>query len=236
MGRTATFKAGERRVRPTGSDAGADKATENALFREVDDKGNPVTTTQSEGTYPLDASAPAEVVTDSRELSELDVKADETEPVFEPTEEELAQFDSLRSGGLSEAEAAAEVWPGVEFTSDDETVEETVEETTSIEDEINSDSGSTEGVVESEEAAPEAEETAEGTVEIEETAEETAETVTPDDETSWGKPYPQGNPVHAWKVGQIDAWAADQNPVVEFPEGATKDQKLNQLKTAAEEG
>lgn len=232
MGRTATFKSGERYVRPTGLDAPLSQAesnapdTANSLFREVDEKGNPISTVQSEGAHPLEASTPAEVVSDSRELSELDVKADQTEPVFEPTEEELAQFDSLLSGGLSEAEAAADVWPGVEFTSDDETVTpegaEVVEETTETTVEENFDAGSTETGAESEEAAVE--------------TEETAETVTPDDETTWDKPYPQGNPVHAWKVGQIDAWAADQSPVVEFPEGATKDQKLNQLKTAAEEG
>lgn len=229
MGRTATFKSGERYVRPTGLDAPLSQAesnapdTANSLFREVDEKGNPISTVQSEGAHPLEASTPAEVVSDSRELSELDVKADEAAPVFEPSDEEVAQFESLRNGGMTEAEAAAEVWPGVEFDDlDSETVTPEGEEVTGTEDEGNSDSGSTEDVAESDEAAP--------------AGVEEDETVTPDDETTWDKPYPQGNPVHAWKVGQIDAWAADQSPVVEFPEGATKDQKLNQLKTAAEEG
>ncbi|QNJ55947.1 hypothetical protein SEA_RASPUTIA_57 [Microbacterium phage Rasputia] len=224
MGRTATFKSGERYVRPTGLDAPLTEAESNApdstnsLFKFVDEKGNPVTTVQSQGEHPLPASTPVEVITDSRELSELDVKADQKDPEFEPTEEELAQFQSLQDGGLSEAEAATEVWPGVEFDLDAEPVTpEGDEEVTGAPEEENSEEESTETVAESEETAPAAEEVAE-------------EPVTPEDEPAWDKSYPQGAPVHAWKVGQIDAWAADQNPVVEFPEGATKDQKLAQIK------
>ncbi|AWN07729.1 hypothetical protein HOT31_gp058 [Microbacterium phage Hendrix] len=216
MGRTATFKAGERRIRPTGSDAAADSNTANSLFREVDEKGNPIVTVQSEGAHPLPASAPAEVVTDSRELSELDVKQD---AVFDPTDEELANFDALVKSGLSETEAAAEVWPGVDFTTDDE-VEDVIEE---IE-----DAGNTE------ETAPE-----------EETVEETTEEVVPEetkDEESDGdeetaaeevaRKYPEGEPTDKWLVSSIDAWAADQEPVIEFPSGATKPQKLAHIKEA----
>jgi len=57
--------------------------------------------------------------------------------------------------------------------------------------------------------------------------EDDEEIVVPEDEPEWDKPYPQGNPVSDWKVAEIDAWATDQDPVVEFASGATKNQKLS---------
>lgn len=237
MGRTATFKSGERYIRPTGSATPpeGDATTENSLFREVDATGTPVTTSQTEGAHPLDASAPAEVVADPATPSEIDERGAQTvEDEFEPSEAELEQFRQLTDGGMSDAEAAAEVWPGIVFTSDDSTESEESTETVAEE---NSDAGSTEETAESEETAPETEETAEEaetaeeeTTEASADEESTEETVTPDDEPDWDKPYPQGAPTAAWKVGQIDAWALDQDPVVTFPEGATKNAKLTQLK------
>lgn len=55
-------------------------------------------------------------------------------------------------------------------------------------------------------------------------------TEAPEDQGGSEEGYPEGNPTNAWRVGQIDAWAADQNPPVEFPEGSTKNQKLAIIK------
>lgn len=49
-------------------------------------------------------------------------------------------------------------------------------------------------------------------------------------ETVVEKSYPEGEPNATWKVGQIDAWAADQEPAIEFEAGFTKNQKLDSLK------
>lgn len=47
-----------------------------------------------------------------------------------------------------------------------------------------------------------------------------------DEDDEFVPEYPEGTPDRAWKVAEIDAWAADQDPVVVFPEGATRNQKL----------
>jgi hypothetical protein len=47
--------------------------------------------------------------------------------------------------------------------------------------------------------------------------------------------YPEGEPKSTWNVDQINAWAEAQSPKVEFPEGATKKQKLAQINASAEE-
>ncbi|QGZ16709.1 hypothetical protein PBI_DEWDROP_61 [Microbacterium phage Dewdrop] len=237
MGRTATFKSGERYIRPTGSatSAEADTATENSLFREVDEQGNPVVTIQTDGDKGLtpvtDETAPA---TASEVDERFAAQREAEEKEYEPTEEELAQFQALQDAGMSEAEAAAEVWPGAVFETEEETApegadgsEEDVktaengtegsEETTETVEEQNSDAGTTETAPQSEEAPAEE-------VIAEETAEEES---APADESAEVDPNAyEGEPTSQWRVGQLDKYASDNGIEV----SGTRNEKYAQIR------
>lgn len=72
----------------------------------------------------------------------------------------------------------------------------------------------------------EGEDGAEDEAEDEEDEESTEESDDADD----AEALPEGRPNNTWRVGQIDRWAAEQVPPVTFHEGATRKQKLAQIK------
>lgn len=211
MGRTATFKSGERYIRPTGSASPVEAVednTENALFRQVDESGNPVTTTQTEGDKGL---TPVTVIDEATIPSEIDERnaaaAVDPEAPFEPSETELKQFQSLLDDGVAEEEAAATVWPGVVFDGDDLDAPEEAEEdnseaesVTEVPVEENSEGGSTDETVQSEEA--------------------------PAEEVPAEQAYPEGNPTSQWKVGELEAYAADHDIEV----SGTRNEKYAQIR------
>lgn len=45
------------------------------------------------------------------------------------------------------------------------------------------------------------------------------------------KAYPDGDPSGDWTHAQIDAWAADQRPVISFEKNTPKDEKLASIAT-----
>lgn len=148
MGRTATFKANEGYRGPTGMVPAKTEGPENAgLLNEGQE------TVSTTGEAPLAASTPVEVNAGAQIPSELDNTAAENSSEdageWEPTPEEVERFNKLQEEGMSEAEAAAEVWPDIEL------VEEGSEEVTETSEEDNSDAGSTDETAESEETPEE---------------------------------------------------------------------------------